>query len=66
MKKKIIRVTIDKVGNPTITAEGFSGSECTTATESLIDRFQGRDAELTVEESDEMYQSGTEDQTLTI
>ena len=41
MTKKII-ITIDKIGNPTIEAEGFVGESCKDATKGLIAAFGGK------------------------
>ena len=60
MGDKKIHVTIDKAGKPTVEAEGFSGTACTEATASLIDKLAGRDAQLDVVEKEEMYMQADE------
>jgi hypothetical protein len=53
--KKII-VSIDKVGRPTIDAQGFVGGACKEKTSALIRAFtNGKESEVKVVEKDELY-----------
>ncbi len=64
MGERKIKVTIDPVGKVSVEAEGFAGIECQSATQALLDKLQGRDAQLTVTAKPEMYQEVEQPQTL--
>lgn len=62
---KQIKVTIDKVGRPTIEAIGFVGGSCKTATEGLERLFTGGNAKedtVIVQEKEEMHMIETAEQ----
>ena len=50
---KIITVTVDKVGRPTIEAEGFQGQDCKAATKGIEEAFKG--GEMKVEDKPEIH-----------
>lgn len=64
MGDRKIKVTIDRLGNPTIEAEGFIGIGCKEATASLEGKFQGRDAQLDVIEKPEIHMQTPEEEIL--
>jgi len=60
MSGKTITVTIDKVGRPTVEANGFVGTGCKAATAALEAAFAG--GQMDVTEKPEMYMEPVEQQ----
>lgn len=61
MSKRII-ITIDKVGRPTIEADGYVGTSCQTATKGYEDLFAAGGAkpeDVRIEEKEEMHMIDT-------
>jgi len=56
MSGRQIKVTVSKIGKPTIEAVGFSGGSCKEATASLLGKFQAGKAQLTVVDKAELYE----------
>lgn len=44
MERKIVRMVIDTLGNPTIETQGYTGDQCTTVTAKLEAILSGSDA----------------------
>lgn len=63
MSRKVI-VTIDKVGRPTIDAQGFTGGSCKEKTEALVNAFtSGKAGTVEVVEKDEIHMTEGNSQT---
>lgn len=60
MSDKIISITIDNLGNPTIETSGYVGGACKTATKNIEDALAGKGMKVT--EKPEMHHVAAEEE----
>lgn len=64
MPDKIIKVSIDKLGNTQVTTDGYTGSDCLEATKKLEQALTGSKGDVSREYKPEYYQESESKQNL--